>query len=146
MAVAIDVTYRGGLHCEALHVPSGQTFWTDAPLDNGGRGESFSPTDLVATALGSCLLTIIGLVAERHALSLDGVRVRVEKTMAAAPLRRIAELRSRITFPASVAASLEPAVRDKLERAASHCPVHASLHPEIEAPIEFVYETLETSA
>ena len=141
MAVEVNVYYRGDLHCEAVHGPSGQSFITDAPTDNGGRGECFSPTDLVATALGSCFLTIMGLVAQRHEVSLEGVRVNVVKTMAAAPLRRIAELRVTVTFPPACAARLDTAMRDKLERAATHCPVHASLHPDIAVPVELIYET-----
>lgn len=140
MSVVQEIRYTGDLHCEAVHGPSGVTLWTDAPTDNGGKGASFSPTDLVATALGSCFLTIMGLMAERHEKDLTGVCVRIEKTMAAKPLRRIAQLHVTVRFPPEVSATLDQGLRDKLERAAGHCPVHASLHPDIAVPVEFVYE------
>lgn len=133
MPVEIQIAYQGELRCRATHVPSGATLLTDAPLDNQGRGESFSPTDLVATALGSCLLTIMGIVAERHGIELAGASVRVEKHMVADPLRRIGALPVTITVPGPVAA----ADRQRLENAARTCPVHASLGDSIERPIEF---------
>ncbi len=135
MSVRIDAVYTGSLGCTATHGPSGKTLVTDAPVDNGGRGESFSPTDLVATALGTCILTILGLVAERHSLDLTGTSVHVEKEMAAAPVRRIAALRTVVTYPSGL--SLSDADAQRLEHAARHCPVHASLHDSIDAPIEF---------
>lgn len=135
MSVEINAVYQGSLHCEATHVPSGERLTTDAPRDNGGRGESFSPTDLVATALGSCVLTILGLVASRHDLDLTGTSVSVTKEMVQAPVRRIARLRTIVTFPGSV--TLEESMQTRLAAAARQCPVHQSLHPEIDAPIEF---------
>ena len=138
--VEIEVLYEGGLHCVATHGPSGATLTTDAPVDNQGRGESFSPTDLVATALGTCFLTIMGIVAERGKLDLAGTRVHVTKEMLTAPVRRIGKLTVCVTVPADKAARLSAADRSKLEAAAKHCPVHQSLHPEIEIPVEFVYE------
>ena len=92
MAVTIDVEYVGDLHCEAVHGPSGIRLMTDAPVDNGGKGEAFSPTDLAATALGTCLVTIMGIVAQRHGWDLTGTRVRVVKEMTAVPMRRIGAL------------------------------------------------------
>ena len=80
------------MHCRATHGPSGQSFDTDAPTDNGGQGEAFSPTDLVATALGACLTTVMGIVATREGLDLDGTRVRVVKEMTSDPVRRIGAL------------------------------------------------------
>jgi uncharacterized OsmC-like protein len=108
---------------------------TDAPVDNHGKGESFSPTDLVATALGGCMMTVMGIVAERHGIELAGMTAETEKVMTAAPPRRIASLRTRITIP------LPPdhPQRSALEQAARTCPVHKSLHPEIDAPVEFVW-------
>ena len=135
MSVQIDAVYQGSLGCTATHGPSGKTILTDAPVDNGGRGESFSPTDLVATALGTCILTILGLVADRHDLDLRGTTVRVEKEMTASPLRRIARLRTVVTYPAGLRLDAEDAQR--LQHAANHCPVHASLHESIDAPIHF---------
>jgi putative redox protein len=133
--VQIDVTYRGGLRCEAVHGPSGQRLVTDAPVDNHGKGETFSPTDLVATAFGSCLFTIMGIVAEREKIDLTGMRVTVSKEMSAEPPRRIARLTARIVMPCR----LEEKQRVKLENAARTCPVHQTLQGNVEMPIEFVY-------
>jgi uncharacterized OsmC-like protein len=133
--VVLKSTYEGGLRCRAEHGPSGATLVTDAPVDNHGKGESFSPTDLVATALGGCMMTVMGIVAERHGIELAGMTAETEKVMTAAPPRRIASLRTRITIP------LPPdhPQRSALEQAARACPVHKSLHPEIDAPVEFVW-------
>jgi putative redox protein len=133
--VQIDVTYRGGLRCEAVHGPSGQTLLTDAPTDNHGKGESFSPTDLTAAALGTCIATVMGIVAERDKVDLSGMRITVVKEMATAPTRRIGKLLTRVSMPRP----LSEQQRAKLERAAHTCPVHQSLRPEIEVPIQFVY-------
>ena len=89
MAVEIDVVYTGELHCEATHGPSGSKLTTDAPVDNGGKGAAFSPTDLVGVALGTCLVTIMGIIAKRHDWDLRGTRVHVVKEMAAKPARRV---------------------------------------------------------
>ena len=140
MAVEIDVVYEGQLHCVATHGPSGKQLATDAPVDNQGRGESFSPTDLVATALGTCVMTIMGIVADRNKLDLTGSKVHVSKEMSQEPVRRIGALLVTVTVPADRATKLSATDRTKLEAAARHCPVHQSLHPEIHAPIEFVYE------
>jgi putative redox protein len=133
--VQIDVAYQGGLRCQAVHGPSGQKLVTDAPVDNHGRGESFSPTDLVATALGTCILTIMGIVAEREKIDLTGLRVSVQKEMSADPPRRIAKLVTRIVMPKG----LTEQQRAKLEKAAHTCPVHQTLQGKVEMPIEFVY-------
>jgi putative redox protein len=137
MSVEMDVVYEGGLHCTAKHGPSGVKINTDAPVDNGGKGEAFSPTDLVGVALGTCVVTIMGLVAKKSGLNIDGTRVQVVKEMAAAPARRIATLRTTIFIPKGKA--LSSADRDKLEQGAKLCPVKQSLHPDIKIPIEFVY-------
>lgn len=137
MSVEVNIVYEGQLHCKATHGPSGLTITTDAPEDNGGKGEAFSPTDLVAAALGTCLVTIMGLVAQRGGLDISGTRVHVAKDMAAAPLRRIAALRTTITLPKGK--KLSQADREKLENAAKLCPVKQSLHPDINMPVEFVY-------
>jgi len=131
--VKIDIRYEGGLRCAATHGPSGETLHTDAPVDNHGRGESFSPTDLVATALGSCMATIMGIVAERHQLDLRDMEIEVTKGMSADAPRRIAQLATVIKVP------LPPdhPQRVLLENAALTCPVHKSLHPEIEKPVDF---------
>ncbi|MBK7877315.1 MAG: OsmC family protein [Planctomycetes bacterium] len=133
--VQIDIAYEGDLRCRARHAPSGSEVLTDAPVDNQGRGESFSPTDLVATALGACMLTIMGIVARRHGWDLAGARVRVEKGMIADPTRRIGRLAVTIAIPAE----LEPAAREALERAAYTCPVHKSLSPATEIPVTFLW-------
>ncbi len=137
MAVEINIVYEGQLHCAATHGPSGATLATDAPVDNHGRGESFSPTDLVATALGACVMTIMGIVAERHQIDLTGTRIRVSKEMIQQPVRRIGRLPVTVTIPADKAAQVAAADRTKIETAARHCPVHQSLHPDIDSPIEF---------
>jgi putative redox protein len=131
--VKIDIRYDGGLRCTATHGPSGQTLLTDAPVDNHGRGESFSPTDLVATALGACMATLMGIVADRHQLDLRGMDIAVEKIMSSDTPRRIAKLTTVIKVP------LPPdhPQRTLLENAALTCPVHHSLHPEIEKPVDF---------
>jgi putative redox protein len=131
--VEVQIAYEGQLRCQATHMPSGVTLSTDAPLDNQGRGESFSPTDLVAVALGTCMLTIMGIVARRHEWDLSGTRVRVEKHMVTAPVRRIGRLPVEITVPVKLSAEQQ----QMLERAALTCPVHHSLHPDIESPVTF---------
>ena len=139
MAVEIDLVYEGQLRCRATHGPSRTQLVTDAPVDNHGKGESFSPTDLVATALGTCMATIMGIVAERNNLDIAGTRVHVVKEMAQDPVRRIGALRVSIRVPTEKGARLSPADRKKLEAGALHCPVHKSLHPDVQTPIEFSY-------
>ena len=137
MSVEIDIRYDGGLRCTAVHGPSGHQLLTDAPKDNGGQGAAFSPTDLVATALGSCMLTIMGLVAQRNGWDLAGTTVQVIKDMAAAPLRRIGKLTAVITLPPGRSWSAED--RQRLERAAELCPVKQSLHADVQTVIDFCY-------
>jgi putative redox protein len=133
--VPITVTYQGDLRCEAEHGPSRQRLTTDAPKDNQGKGEAFSPTDLVATALGACMTTIMGIVARRDGLKIDGLRVAVEKHMTAAPPRRIARIVLRFSMPAGIPVER----RRPLEAAARACPVGLSLHPEVQVEDVFVY-------
>jgi putative redox protein len=135
MGVEIDIVYQGELRCQATHGPSKNTVITDAPVDNGGKGAAFSPTDLVATATGTCMLTIMGLVAQRSGLDLNGTCVHVVKEMVADPVRRIGALTVRITLPAGRDLSVED--RAKLERAALTCPVKQSLHPDLKVTVEF---------
>lgn len=127
MSVRIDCEYLGDLRVRSVHAPSGTVLHTDAPVDNQGKGESFSPTDLVATALLACMSTIMGIQGRTLGLELKGMRLSVEKHMSAQPPRRIARLVVRIDMPAGVPAD----ARVKLERAAAACPVHHSLHPDI---------------
>lgn len=131
--VQIDAIYEGNLRCKATHAESGTTLLTDAPKDNQGNGESFSPTDLVATAAGTCMLTTMGIVAKRHDINFTGAKVRVRKEMASAPVRRIAKLTIEISGPASIS---EPN-RLILERAAIGCPVTKSLHPDVQTGVVF---------
>jgi len=131
--VAIQIEYQGELHCKAVHGPSHAELNTDAPRDNQGRGESFSPTDLVAAALGSCMLTVMGIAARTLDVDLAGATATVEKEMTVAPPRRIESLTVKIHVPGSVSEEN----RQKLERAAHTCPVHKSLHPDTQIPIEF---------
>ena len=131
--VEIQIAYQGKLRCGATHVESGATLLTDAPKDNMGNGESFSPTDLVATALGTCILTIMGIAAQRMEIDLTGAKVKVTKEMAQSPVRRIARLS--VTF--SVPLHLTNEQQQKLQNAAMNCPVCKSLHPEVEIPVTF---------
>lgn len=131
--VAIQIEYQGELHCKAIHGPSGTELNTDAPKDNQGRGESFSPTDLVATALGTCMLTVMGIMARTLKIDISGAKATVEKEMTAAMPRRIERLTVRIHVPHALSAEEQ----QKLERAAHTCPVHKSLHPDVQIPIEF---------
>jgi putative redox protein len=137
MSVAIDVQYQGHLHCLAKHGPSKKVLETDAPVDNGGKGEAFSPTDLLATALGTCALTVMGLVAQRHGLDLTGAQAKVVKEMTATPVRRIGQLTAQIVMPAG--RNFSPEDRARLEHAATICPVKQSLHPDVALRIEFIY-------
>ena len=127
--------YAGQLRTEATHTASGNTIHTDAPVDNHGRGQAFSPTDLVSTALGSCMLTIMGIVAERNGWDLTGTTFEVTKHMAAEP-RRINEIEVAFRLPAQ----LQVKQRTILENAARTCPVALSLNPEIRQTVQFSYE------
>jgi len=133
--VQIDVVYEGGLRARAVHAPSGCELVTDAPKDNQGKGESFSPTDLVATALGTCMLTIIAIVAESHGWSIEGARARVEKGMVADPVRRIGRLEVVISVPGEFSKEEQ----QMLEKAALACPVHKSLPAEMSLPVRFEF-------
>lgn len=131
--VEFTTIYEGGLRTAATHGPSGSVIETDAPVDNHGNGERFSPTDLVAAALGSCMVTIMGIFAERHDIVLDGTRIRIEKHMTPEPPRRIAKIVVEIEVPLP---DMHPQ-RGALEKAAMSCPVFLSLHPEIEKDVTF---------
>ncbi|MEY4673925.1 MAG: hypothetical protein RL148_1709 [Planctomycetota bacterium] len=132
--VPITITYDGDLSCSATHGPSASTITTDAPRDNQGLGRTFSPTDLVATALGSCVLTTMAIVARRNGIEIRGARVHVEKHMSDNP-RRIARLPVVVTMPAR----LDDDNRKRLENAAELCPVKASLAPGVDTPVTFVW-------
>lgn len=126
--VEIHVDYEGELHCNALHLPSGNRLVTDAPVDNNGRGEAFSPTDLVATALGACMATVIGIVARRKEIPVEGMKVAVRKFMSEDLPRRISRLELDLDMPLPG----DHPDRALLESTARGCPVHHSIHPDIE--------------
>lgn len=133
--VEILAAYEGHLRCSAEHGPSGSRIETDAPVDNHGKGERFSPTDLLAGALGVCMMTVMGIFAERHEIDLSGTKVRVLKEMTPGLPRRIAKLTVEMTIPL-------PSTHPKaavLQRTALSCPVILSLHPEIEKPVVFLW-------
>jgi uncharacterized OsmC-like protein len=127
--------YQGDLHCAAVHGPSGNALATDAPKDNQGRGEAFSPTDLVATGFGTCIATTMAIVARKHGVDLSGTRFEVDKEMSADAPRRISRLTARLWLPAS-ALGVPPGL---LEKAANTCPVHQSLAPSVERVIELIW-------
>ncbi len=131
--VEIQIRYEDGLRTRAVHGPSAAALQTDAPLDNHGKGESFSPTDLVATALGSCMLTVMGIVAERHGWKIEGSRVRVVKSMVSEPVRRIGKLEVWL----QMAGEHDGRARETLERTALTCPVHQSLRESVQIPVHF---------
>ncbi len=133
--VKISIAYHGNLRCEAVHGPSNNKLLTDAPVDNHGKGESFSPTDLVATALGTCMATVMGIYAQQHEIDLRGMTVTVGKEMTQVPVRRIGRLTCEITMPLP---GTHPR-REALERVALTCPVHQSLHPDVEKPVNFIW-------
>lgn len=135
MSVRSDVVYQGRLRCELTHGPSGTVIRTDAPKDNQGEGAAFSPTDLVGAALGACILTTMGIVAGRRGLELAGTRATVVKEMQTEPVRRIARLEVTVTF----VRPFDEGARALLERAAGMCPVHHSLHPDVQTPVRFLY-------
>lgn len=132
----IKNTYKGDLRTTAQHLASGNTIITDAPVDNNGKGEAFSPTDLVCAALGSCMMTIMGIVANRSSIDIEGMEIDVVKVMAAEP-RRIAEVVLTFTMPAGKAYSDKE--KAMLENAARTCPVALSLHPDITQTVSFIY-------
>ena len=128
------VVYKGDLRTEAIHLQSGNTIITDAPVDNEGKGKAFSPTDLVATALASCMLTIMGIIAKRDGIMIEGTTADVEKIMVSNP-RRIGEIRLKINFPHLISGKDQV----KLERAAHTCPVSGSIHNDLNEIVEFIY-------
>ncbi|MDD8018177.1 MAG: OsmC family protein [Bacteroidota bacterium] len=133
--VPISVVYQGQLRCQATHDNSGIQFITDAPKDNQGRGESFSPTDLVATALGSCIITTMGIRARNDNVSLDGTTIAVEKHMSTDSPRRIAK----IVVHLVMCQGISKEYRRIIEQIGHACPVARSLHPDVALEIQFRY-------
>jgi uncharacterized OsmC-like protein len=134
--VTITGEYQGDLHCSAVHGPSGNVLATDAPKDNQGRGEAFSPTDLIATGYATCIATTMAIFARKHGVDLKGIRYEVTKEMSTDSPRRISRISARLWLPAD--ARKVPA--GILERAANTCPVHQSLAPSVEKLIELIWE------
>lgn len=131
----VRTTYAGELRTEATHVKSGKVITTDAPTDNQGRGEYFSPTDMVAAALASCALTIMGIAARNNGFSIDGATAKTTKIMAADP-RRISEIRIEYDFSM---VQLDKEQREIIEYSSKSCPVCLSLHPDLKRVISFRY-------
>jgi uncharacterized OsmC-like protein len=131
----IEITYLGELRTEATHVHSGNKTITDAPLDNNGKAESFSPTDLLTASLGSCMITIMGIAAREHGIDIDGTTCSLTKVMASDP-RRVGEIQVVLNFPKENYSDKEKAI---LERSALTCPVAKSLHPDLVQRVSFNY-------
>ncbi|WP_187262145.1 OsmC family protein [Pontibacter beigongshangensis] len=132
----IQSIYKGSLRTAAQHLASGTTVITDAPVDNNGKGEAFSPTDLVCAALGSCMMTIMGILSDRTGIDIEGMEIDITKIMAAEP-RRIGEVVVHFRMPAVNYSDKEKAM---LENAARTCPVALSLHPDLKQSIQFQYQ------
>ena len=129
-----NIVYEGDLHTVAIHYTSQSIIETDAPIDNRGKGERFSPTDLMATALGSCMLTVMGIKARELGINIKDATASIEKIMITNP-RRIGEIKVHIHFPAHI--MVDEKQKAILERTALNCPVHKSLHPDIKCDIVF---------
>ena len=131
--VTFTAEYLGGLRCSAQHGPSGSQMITDAPADIGGQASTFSPTDLIATGLLTCIMTTMALVAERNQIKLDGMKGSIEKVMRTTPPRRIDSLTIKLQMPIAE----DHPMAEKLKSAADMCPVHLSLHPDITKTIDW---------
>jgi uncharacterized OsmC-like protein len=132
----VHTIYTGDLRTTAKHLQSGNTIITDAPTDNQGKGEAFSPTDLLATSLGSCMLTIMGIAARTAGFSIDGTTIDITKIMASEP-RRVAEVVCEFNFPDTEYTEKQKKI---LQKAADTCPVAKSLHPELKQTIKFNFK------
>ncbi len=128
----IETVYQGTLRTQATHIQSGTEILTDAPVDNQGKGEAFSPTDLLAASLGSCMLTIMGITAREHHINIENTTCAITKIMAANP-RRVGEIGVELNFPENYSDKQQKI----LERAALTCPVYLSLHPDIKKSVNF---------
>jgi putative redox protein len=131
----VKTSYLGDLRTEATHIRSGKKITTDAPIDNQGKGEFFSPTDLLATALGSCMLTIMGIAARTHGFDIDGTDVSITKVMGTNP-RRVVEVAVELNFPHDYSEKQKRII----EISAKECPVANSLHPELKQTVVFNYK------
>lgn len=128
----IETVYQGSLRTQATHIQSGTVILTDAPVDNQGKGEAFSPTDLLAASLGSCMLTIMGIAAREQQINIENTTCTITKIMAANP-RRVGQINIELKFPETYADKQQKI----LERAALTCPVYLSLHPDIKKTVNF---------
>ncbi|MEI7998804.1 MAG: OsmC family protein [Candidatus Omnitrophota bacterium] len=133
--VKMNVVYEGNLRCRLTHEQSASVIVTDAPKDNMGKGEAFSPTDLVASALASCLVTVMAIAAGKYNIDLQGLKVDIRKDMIISPVRRIGTINVDVHMPKGIPKDKRPL----LENIAFNCPVHKSLHPDVEALIRFDY-------
>ena len=133
-----EITYTGDLRTESTHIRSGSTLITDAPVDNNGKGEAFSPTDTVATALGSCMMTIMGIRSEKYGWDIRGTKAEIVKDMASGP-RRINAVHIKMHVADR---GLNDEAKSILDDAALNCPVAKSIHPDIVQDVEFIYVNL----
>lgn len=133
MSVTIKTKYLGELRTQSTHLKSGNDLITDAPLDNNGKGEAFSPTDLLATALATCMITVMGINANKHGLNIDGIDCDVTKIMAINP-RRVSEVVIEFNFPKN---NFDESQKEMLRDAAYSCPVAVSLHPDLKKSVTF---------
>jgi putative redox protein len=140
--VEIYVRYLGGLRCVARHAPSGSTLHSDAGREDlRGRAETFSPTDLLTAALGTCMLTVMGTLADKSNWSIEGIELHMIKELSASAPRKVERLRVSVTVPHVVASHLTDTARAELEEAAHTCPVRLSLHPHIDVPLTFTWDS-----
>jgi len=133
MAFTSELEYTGNLQLRATHLKSGQTIVTDAPVDNNGKGSAFSPTDLLASSLGLCMITIMGIAAQNSGFSIDGTKARVTKIMASDP-RRVGEVMIELDFPKNDYSDREKQI---IRQCAKLCPVSQSLHPDLKQTVVF---------
>lgn len=131
--VKMTVHYKGQLHCDLKHLPSGTVIHTDAPVDIGGKGEAFSPTDLLGASLASCIATTLALYAQRKGWDLSEMRLELEKSMTDTPSRRVGRLQVTLWIPHEFSQE----ERQLLEKVAHSCPVHKSLHPDVQVDLNF---------
>jgi putative redox protein len=131
------ITYVSNLRTEAVHLKSSESYITDAPVDNNGKGEAFSPTDLAATSLGNCAITVMSIAAQKENVAFDGTEVLVTKIMSTDSPRRIAEIK--VEFSMKVNQNLDKTQQERYERVAHTCPVALSLHPDIKQDMRFIW-------
>jgi putative redox protein len=135
--ITIETIYKGDLRAISTHIRSGTELITDAPVDNEGKGKSFSPTDLLAVSLGTCMITVMGIAARRHGINIDGSRLEIVKVMQAQP-RKVVEIKVNLFMPDKIYSETEKKI---LETAGTTCPVALSLHPDLKQDIHFIYKS-----